>query len=118
MLASKEDFAAISVKSVEETSGDQPNKTGSTYLMQVKDRLQIQMRLVELTYKLAKSGVCYILITPTNATQFISVIERSRLTKVADRIVSKKGMDSARASHVQIVEGGGQSENQFLLRIL
>jgi hypothetical protein len=37
---------------------------------------------------------------------------------MADQIVSKKGMGSARASHVQIVEGGGQSENQFLLRIL
>ncbi|EFX75342.1 hypothetical protein DAPPUDRAFT_108010 [Daphnia pulex] len=77
-LASKEYFTAISGKSVEETSGDQPNKTGSTHLMQVKDRLQIQMRLVELTNKLANSGVCYILVTPTNVTQFIGVIERSR----------------------------------------
>ncbi len=77
-LASKEDFATISVKFVEETSGDQPNKTGPTYLMQVKDRLKIQISLVELTNKLANSGVCYILVTPTNVTQFISVIERSR----------------------------------------
>ncbi|KAI9563176.1 hypothetical protein GHT06_010634 [Daphnia sinensis] len=114
-LASKEDFAAISLKSAKETGEEQSKRT--VYLMQVKGRRQIQTRLVEPIYTSVNSGDCYILVTPTDVIQFIgryaNVIERSRSTDVAQRIVSKKDLGSARASHVQLVEEDKVGTNSF-----
>ena len=116
-LASKEDFAAISLKSAKETTGSNQPTARSIYLMQIKGRRQIQTRLVEPTYKSVNSGDCYILVTPTEVIQFIgrysNVIERSRSTEVAGRIVSKKDLGSARASHVQIIEEDKVGTNSF-----
>ena len=116
-LASKEDFAAISLKSAKETMGSNQPTARSIYLMQIKGRRQIQTRLVEPTYKSVNSGDCYILVTPTDVIQFIgrysNVIERSRSTEVAGRIVSKKDLGSARASHVQIIEEDKVGTNSF-----
>lgn len=113
-LASKEDFAAISLKSAKETD-EQSKRT--IYLMQIKGRRQIQTRLVEPIYTSINSGDCYVLVTPTDVIQFIgrysNVIERSRSTEVAQRIVSKKDLGSARASHVQLIEEDKVGTNSF-----
>lgn len=114
-LASKEDFSSIALKSAK----DQTDKESSpkTYLLQVKGRRQIQTRLVEPTYKSINSGDCFILVTPNDVIQFIgryaNVIERSRSSEVAQRIVLKKDLGSFKASQVQIIEEDKVGSNSF-----
>lgn len=114
-LASKEDFSSIALKSAKEKSPD--NAAQSKYLMQIKGRRQIQTRLVEPTYTSVNSGDCYILVTPTDVIQFIgrysNVIERARSSEVAQRIIVKKDLGSARASSVQVIEEDKVGTNAF-----
>lgn len=105
-LASKEDFAAIALKSAKD--GTDQTANNKMYLMQIKGRRQIQTRLVEPTYTSVNSGDCFILVTPSDVIQFIgrysNVIERARSSEVAQRIVAKRDLGSIRASQVQLIE--------------
>lgn len=102
-LASKEDFASVSLKSAKPQDDH-----STTYLLLVKGRRHVQTRLTEPVYSSVNSGDCYVLVTPTDVVQFVgrysNVIERAKSAEVAARIVLKKDLGCGRAGSVQIVE--------------
>uniref|UniRef100_A0A8D8YEG1 Supervillin n=1 Tax=Cacopsylla melanoneura TaxID=428564 RepID=A0A8D8YEG1_9HEMI len=94
-LASKEDFAAVSLKSAASTPAPIPHHELLPYLplmlLQVKGRRHVQTRLVEPTVTSVNRGDSYVLVTQTEVYhytgQFANVIEKSRAAEIAQHIL-------------------------------
>ncbi|KAL1451981.1 hypothetical protein WDU94_006302 [Cyamophila willieti] len=94
-LASKEDFAAVSLKSAASTPAPIPHHELLPHLplmlLQVKGRRHVQTRLVEPTVSSVNRGDSYVLVTPTEVYhytgQFANVIEKSRGAEIAQHIL-------------------------------
>jgi len=111
-LASKENFAAVSLKSAKKSEADKPS---ATYLLQIKGRRHVQTRLVEPVPTSINSGDCFLLVTPNDVIQWIgrysNVIERAKCSEVATRILLKKDLGSGRVGQSQIIEEEKTSNN-------
>ena len=104
-LASKENFAAVALKSAKLASTDPHPKT---YLLQIKGRRHVQTRLVDPSPSSINSGDCYVLVTPTDVIQWVgrysNVIERAKCSEVANRILLKKDLGSGKVTQAQLIE--------------
>uniref|UniRef100_H3CLH1 Supervillin n=1 Tax=Tetraodon nigroviridis TaxID=99883 RepID=H3CLH1_TETNG len=111
-LASKENFSSVSLRNVqtsEQISNNSALPFKNLMLIQVKGRRHVQTRLVEPRASSLNSGDCFLLVTPEICFiwmgEFSNVIERAKVTDLANYIHSKKDM-GCRASHVKTIQEG------------
>lgn len=107
-LASKENFAAIALKSAKDAESSADGAQPKTYLLQIKGRRHVQTRLVDPVPSSINSGDCYVLVTPTDVIQWVgrysNVIERAKCSEVAQRILLKKDLGSGKVKQAQLIE--------------
>eukprot|EP00105_Crassostrea_gigas_P036050 XP_019920198.1 PREDICTED: uncharacterized protein LOC105321680 isoform X13 [Crassostrea gigas] len=109
-LASKENFARVSLRKTGEPGMGLPSRLDpykDLMLIHVKGRRKVQIRLVEPSAKSINSGDCYILVTPdkviTWVGEFANVIEKAKAADIATFIVQKKDLGT-KATLVETVE--------------
>ncbi|KAH9635379.1 hypothetical protein HF086_017628, partial [Spodoptera exigua] len=119
-LASKEDFAAVALRS----AATAPTTHGMRPLMllQVKGRRRVQTRLVEPVHTSVNRGDCFVLITSDQLFLYIglyaNVIEKNRSTDIAMHIQNTKDMGCKNSTGIikideQIKNFSNKHWNQF-----
>ena len=116
-LAAKEDFSHVQLKqgnTAVPNSDFVPYKKGQVMLLQVKGRRPCQVRLVRPHPSSVNSGDAYILLTPGGDVyawcgRYANAIEKSRVSEVAQAIVTAKDL-GCKAGRLTTIE----EENQGL----